>query len=329
MNTRLAALLLTVGHAYSVTLGAQAAKGCDDAEGSLHETRVVAKLNPLVAESHYKLWLPEGASTIRVIFAINMRAAGRRLFFEDREWRAMAARNGAAMLYCEFEARSVRDNGYGQSMLSACEQFASALDRPELETAPFVLWGHSMGGRVTQDFVRFMPSRVVTFHIALRGHPSSKPFMEEEEVAQSVPGLYLMGAKDGRPKDIREHFESARKRQSPRAWVWLPGQSHWPKGMSFDQDATTPADWRAWSANEVVIPWTEAMIRLRLPKETPPAGETIELLPIDMTRGWLGNPETGHVAPYSAYSGTKPQASWFPSKEGAEAWTSYAFGGRR
>lgn len=90
-----------------------------------------------------------------------MRGAGKHLFFEDAEWKAMAARNRAAMLYCEFESPTVIDNGYGESMLRALEQFAQELARPELYHAPLILWGRSMGGRATQGFVRFQPSRVL------------------------------------------------------------------------------------------------------------------------------------------------------------------------
>ena len=231
------------------------------------------------------------------------------------------------MLYCEFEALGVRDNGYGLSILTACDQFAAELKCPELKHAPFVLWGHSMGARVAQDFVRFRPSRVLTFHIGLRLGPSSKEFMEEEADAMLVPGLYLMGEKDRKPKDIREHFARARKEGSPRAWIWLPGQSHWPKGMDFTKDSTTPADWRAWAANDVVIPWTEAMIRLRLPKDSDPGKGSVKLFPIDITQGWLGDIQTGQVTPYNTFPGGKSEASWFPNEKVAKAWAQFSFPG--
>ncbi|MDB4614234.1 alpha/beta hydrolase [bacterium] len=210
--------------------------------GQLHKTDVAAHRDPLIAKCDYQLWIPDDTKAIRTIFVVNMRAAGKRLF-KDPQWRAMAVRNSAAMMYCEFEAKSVRDNGYGLSILKACDQFAQNLNRPELKHAPFVLWGHSMGGRVAQDFVRFRPTRVLAFHIALRANPTPKELMEEEPEAMGVPGLYLMGAEDKKPSDIREHFRRARRNDSPRAWVWLPGQSHWPNGMSFKKDETSVADW--------------------------------------------------------------------------------------
>lgn len=295
--------------------------------GQLYETQVSASYEPLVAKCDYSLWIPEDTPVVKSVFVINMRAAGKHLFYKDPEWRAMASRNEAAMLYCKFEAMGVHDNGYGLSMLTACDQFAAELKRPELRHAPFVLWGHSMGGRVTQDFVRFMPSRVLTFHIALRAFPSSEAFMKEEAEAMCVPGLYLMGEKDSRPKDIREHFDHARKEGSPRAWIWLSGQGHMPKGMDPKNDNIPPADWRAWAANDVVIPWTEAMIRLRLPKRSDLSDGPVKLRPIDITQGWLGDIRTGQVNPYSTFLGSKSEASWFPNERVAKAWAQFSFTG--
>lgn len=291
----------------------------------LYETRVSASSDPLVAQCDYSLWIPEDTPIVKFVFVINMRAAGKHLFYQDLEWRALASKNAAAIMYCKFEAHGVRENGYGLSIMAACDQFADELDRPELKHAPFVLWGHSMGGRVAQDFVRFRPSRVLAFHIGLRGNPSDEEFMDEEPDAMRVPGLYLMGEEDKKPRDIRAHFLRARKQGSPRAWIWLPGQDHWPKGMGFREDNTTPEDWRAWVANDIVIPWTDEMIKLRLPKNADPREGPVKLLEINSKRGWLGNIQSGQIAPSKKFLGSKSDASWFPSEEVAKAWVDFSF----
>ena len=200
-------------------------------KGENFQTDVKKSKEPLIAGSKYSIWIPESISSVQCVFVINMRGAGRHLFEQDQEWRALAKRTHSAILFCEFEAHGVQKNGYGLSMLKACDQFAIEVNRPELKHAPFVLWGHSMGGRVAQDFVRFQPSRVLAFHIALRANPSDTEFMQEEANSIKVPGLYLMGELDRKPEDIRKHFHHSRERKSPRAWIWLPGQSHWPRGM--------------------------------------------------------------------------------------------------
>lgn len=297
--------------------------------GKIFKTEVPASKDPLIANSKYQLWIPENTPAIRTILIINMRGAGKHLFASDQEWRSLAARTQSAMMYCEFEAHGVRDNGYGLSMLKAGELFAAELKRPELKHAPFVLWGHSMGGRVAQDFVRFRPDRVLAFHIALRANPSDAEFMKEEAHALKVPGLYLMGANDGKPADIRKHFKHARNSNSPRAWVWLPGQSHWPQGMHFKTNRTSPENWRAWSANEVVIPWTEAIIRLRLPVTTGSPKGPIKLRDVRLENGWLGEIDTGAIASYAQFDGKRSIASWFPTEKIARAWVKFAFPNRQ
>ena len=311
--------------ACAVSVADEQARGTSSIQlpGKLKKTHVVASRDPLIADSHYKLWIPNNTSNIRVLFVINMRAAGRRVFHSDAEWRRMASRNSAAMMFCEFEANEVRNNGYGLSMLKACDQFAAKLKQPELKHAPFVLWGHSMGGRVVQDFVRFKPERVLAFHIALRAHPTPNELMTEEAAALRAPGLYLMGERDGKPRDIREHFHRARKADSPRAWVWLPGQSHWPVGMSFEKDNSTLENWRAWAAHDVVIPWTEAMIKLRLPEDVNASEGPVKLVEIDTTRGWLGEISSGRVDRIGAFPDTRGDTSWFPNETTARAWAKF------
>lgn len=299
--------------------------GVEPSSGTLHETHIVSSTKPLVGASSYKMWVPEDTPVVRSVFAINMRAAGKHLFFQDPEWRALAKRTHSAMMLCEFVANGVRDNGYGLSMLKACEQFAKELARPELRHAPLVLWGHSMGGRVAQDFARFRPSRVLAFHIALRKIPSSAEFMNEECESMRIPVLYLMGEEDTKPEDIRMHFERARRNRSPRAWIWLPKQGHWPRGMSHEKDETTTEEWRAWAANDFVIPWTESIIRLRLPENAKSASGSVKLRPIDPSKGWLGDIKTGQVSSYTSFTGSKSAASWFPNEEVAQAWSEYSF----
>ena len=320
-------IALSISTCWCVSISDFPLHGANVAErpsGTIYETQVASNTRPLIAASNYKLWVPEDTPVVRTVFAINMRAAGKHLFFQDPEWRALAERTHSAMMFCEFEAKGVRDNGYGLSLLKACEQFAKELKRPEISHAPFVLWGHSIGGRVAQDCARFRPSRVLAFHIALRKIPSPAEFMNEECESMRIPALYLMGEKDTTPEDIRMHFERARRNRSPRAWIWLPKQGHWPRGMSHEKDVTTTEDWRAWAAIDVVIPWTESIIRLRLPKSAKSASGSVKLRPIDPSKGWLGDIRTGHVYPYTSFTGSKSAASWFPNEEVAKAWSEYS-----
>ncbi len=204
----------------------------------IHQTEVSASVDPLIAPSRYQLWIPANAPTIRCLFVINQRAAGKHLFFQDTEWRALAKQTNSAMMLCEF---------------------------------------------------------------------------------------YLMGAEDAKPKDIREDFYRSRRAKSPRAWIWLPGQKHWPKGMGFDNNETTTDEWRVWAANDVVIPWTKAIIELRLPQKADSGPGPVELRDLEIEKGWLGEIKTGKTASYREFENEKSTASWLPNEAIAKAWSEFSF----
>ena len=86
------------------------------------QTDVNESKKPLIAGSKYSIWIPESTLSIQCIFAINMRGAWRHLFELDQEWRELAKRTHSAILFCEFEAHGVQENGYEQSMLKATER---------------------------------------------------------------------------------------------------------------------------------------------------------------------------------------------------------------
>ena len=76
--------------------------------GEIHETEVAGSKEPRVANSNYKIWIPDGASSLRTLFVINHRAAGKHMFFRDAEWRALAVRTSSGIMYCEFETKAIQ-----------------------------------------------------------------------------------------------------------------------------------------------------------------------------------------------------------------------------
>jgi hypothetical protein len=99
--------------------------------------------------------------------------------------------------------------------------------------------------------------------------------------------------------------------------------------MHFKKNETTPKDWRAWAANDVVIPWTEAMIRLRLPTGGIAKQKPVKLRSIKIEEGWLGSIDSGALAPYSKFEGNKSTTSWYPNREIANAWFKFDFQSRK
>lgn len=310
-------ILLWTATCYSALAGQPPNKTSTHLDSGHHRLRVVKQENPRTLAANYQLWIPAGCKKVRFVIAVNQRAAGRRIYFRDHAWREMATRMDAAMLWCGFEAQEIQHNGGGESMLAALDGFAVSTEHPELAESCLLLWGHSMGGRVAQDFVRWKPRRVLGFVMALRGNPSDPEFMHEPFEAMEVPGLYLMGDLDAKPADIREHFIRARQNGAPRAWIWLPSQNHWPKGMSFGSDKTSEADWQRWAAHQVVLPWIEEIARVRIRQDS------TQLAPLASGDGWLVIQETPILVKASRFAGDRSSASWFPSKRAAQACLDY------
>ena len=67
-------------------------------------------------------------------------------------------------------------------------------------------------------------------------------------------------------------------------------------------------------ANRVVLPWVSAVIQLRMPPEQ------LQIRSVDESSGWLGNPETGAIDAYGAFTDVKRRASWLPDEATAQGW---------
>lgn len=94
MYTHSIKLRFLIAIAFGVLSGAPAVVGVDREmpSGEIFDTDVSASNSSLIANSKYKIWIPESASMLRAIFVINMRGAGKHLFTADR---GMARSGGA------------------------------------------------------------------------------------------------------------------------------------------------------------------------------------------------------------------------------------------
>lgn len=66
-------------------------------------------------------------------------------------------------------------------------------------------------------------------------------------------------------------------------------------------------------AMNLVILWITAVLRERLSPDGP-------LRVISDASAWLGNNQTGEVAPYGSFPGSKTDASWLPDEATARGW---------
>jgi pimeloyl-ACP methyl ester carboxylesterase len=122
---------------------------------------------------------------------------------DDPTWQAFATRNKLALVGCRFTDKP-HDQGFieqyvnvsrgsGQALLDALGRLATRSAHPELETAPFLLWGMSAGGQFNYEFVAWKPERVIAFVVNKGGIYYSALL---PQAARSVPGILFVGGKD-------------------------------------------------------------------------------------------------------------------------------------
>ncbi|WP_233214890.1 hypothetical protein [Rhodopirellula bahusiensis] len=92
--------------------------------------------------------------------------------------------------------------------------------------------------------------------------------------------------------------------------------------MHFEKDETSVIDWRAWAAHDIVIQWTEAMIKLRLPMNVDPRKGSVDLLPVDLTKGWVADVASKEHGPVSKLDAIDSAKSWLPNEKVTQAWAS-------
>jgi hypothetical protein len=112
-----------------------------------------------------------------------------------------------------------------------------------------------------------------------------------------VPGLRIMVVRPCGKSGARWH--GSRKRPNWRATASVPHQIR-------------PADIN--TATALAVAWISAVVRARVPPS-----ET-GLRAIVVESGWLADPRTGEVLPYSSYSGGRTAATWLPDELSAIAW---------
>jgi hypothetical protein len=67
-------------------------------------------------------------------------------------------------------------------------------------------------------------------------------------------------------------------------------------------------------ANALVLPWIAGVFRQRL------SASGASLRAVVDAAAWLGNIQTGEVAPFASFVGPKREANWFPDESSARGW---------
>jgi poly(3-hydroxybutyrate) depolymerase len=270
--------------------------------GTLDET-VPPGANFEIAQ--FRVWLPEGASAVRGVVVIVPGSNGDwRAMASDTAWQSFATRNKLALVGCRFTDKPHEQSfieeyinvskGSGQALETALASFATRTQRPELATAPLLLWGMSAGGQFNYEFVAWKPERVAAFVVNKGGIYYSALV---SQAARAVPGILFTGGTDlaFRNNTINGLFAVNRRGGALWALAEEPNVGH-VVGRSRD----------------VTMMFFEDVLALRV--------DGTSLKPLAEKAGFIGDLKAKTFAP----SGAAPQVptAWLPTERVAKAWRS-------
>jgi len=244
--------------------------------------------------------------------------------FRDQVWRTLSETSECALLYLRLgtirpepsagvvvngivlsngvSSRVVRNAAAGgaDALLAILQRLAEESAHPELKDAPLLLWGWSAPASFGTTLAELYSGRTVAF---IRYHTHLRGLSLDMKILKNIPALFIAGGKDeqaGR-EDAETLWKSGRSAGAPWTFAIEPGATH-----ANEQTVV--------SSHALIIPWIAAVLRQRL------VPGSVRLQPVTQESGWLGDNQSGEVAPHATFPGPKVEANWLPDEATARGW---------
>lgn len=257
----------------------------------------------------FHLMIPEGSPD--VLRGVLLHAA----HFNARDtgrWYRFCAEHGLAhMTLTEFPKGNRRPRRIGNGIAIALKQFAEQLGRPELKLIPILATGFSAGGMGDPAMRKNLPERYL-------GCANSCSWMVDWEKldaeSRNIPGLFIIGA----VPDNFKMLPMIDQRYCPAIQAELPYTLGLMHGCAHDYG----------NSATLAIPYLEALLNLRLPKQERAVDQPVPLRAVDFSSGWRGDDATVHgnypsIAPVLEYAGKPEDAVWLPDRATAYVWQAW------
>jgi poly(3-hydroxybutyrate) depolymerase len=196
----------------------------------------VAAPGPNYDKAEFRLWIQDSTGPVRAVVILMPGSNGDgRGDVDDPFWRALAIRSHLALVGCHFtdkpheqmflEQYVNASQGSGRALLNALRSLASKSSRPEIATAPLLLWGISAGGEFNYEFTAWKPERVAAF-VVNKGNIYYTALAPA--AARRVPGILFTGENDlvFRVDAITGLFAINRRAGALWAYAQEPGVGH-------------------------------------------------------------------------------------------------------
>lgn len=281
----------------------------------------------LAVPSTFHVWLPPGAERIRAVI-VHQHGCGDgaensgETAALDLQWRALAARHGAALLSPHYHAGDRAEcrlwcdprNGSGDAFVRALRDLEAKSGRPGLATAPWCLWGHSGGGFWASLMLARSPERIVA--VFCRSGAATVAWQKHE-----IPGPDFPPASFGVPVALNPGVGERDDARFRGAWDTTSAFFALLRAQGapavFAPDPFSGHDCR--NSRLFAVPFFDACLRLRLPR----SGNALK--PLDPRRAWSGDWATATIG---AGGKVAPGLSLLPDRRTADAFAEYVKTGK-
>jgi len=276
----------------------------------------------------YTLWLPEGVGKVRGIIVHQHGCGsgackGGATAAYDLHWQALAQKWSCALLGPSYQQEDNQNcrlwcdprNGSAKTFLKVLGDLATKSKHPEVETAPWCLWGHSGGGFWASLMQTLYPERIVAIWFRSGTafavwEKSEIPRPEIPEAAYAIPMMCNPGARENGDKRFNgawtgtlAMFKAYRAKGAPIGFAPDPRTSH-----------------ECGDSRYLAIPFFDACLAQRLP-DIESTNQKLKL--VDAKAAWLATLLTDRPEPAKSYSGKAEEAVWLPNEKVAKAWAEY------
>ena len=267
----------------------------------------------------FRLWYPDDLKNIRAIVVLVPGSNGDgRNQVADTAWQRLANQNGLALLGCYFADSKHPDQdielyvqageGSCQALIDIISRFAKNSGHLEMAGSPLLMWGHSAGGQFNYEFACWKPERVLGFVVNKGGIYYTAI---ASAAARHVPGIFFTGEKDleFRSDIIRGIFAVNRRFGALWTIAEEPGAGH-----------------EVGKTKKLSIDFFKEILSLRLFPDAGGPSENQKCRQLQETSGFVGDPKTHQVVPFSQRQKTRYPTAWLPTAGFSEKWLAF-FGG--
>lgn len=279
---------------------------------------------------NYVLWLPNSVEKLRGIIIHQHgcgsgASIGAKTAANDLHWQALARKWDCALLAPEYDQSIIQTciewfeprNGSDETLQRGLHDLGVKTNHPELDAAPWCLWGHSGGGYWTTLTLALHPDRTVAafarsgtaFHSLEVGRLSPVNLLNPE--LYRVPIMLNPGIKE----------KTATHNKAGPWEASMDMHLAWRKKNGLSAFACDPkAGHDCGASRYIAIPYFDACLAARLPDS---GSVDRQLKPLDFKQGWLASDDGSQAAPVADYKGKVDEACWLPNEEVAKKFCEY------